>query len=132
MYGYTEYQEQPVAILSDGDIIASAAQPADSKSTLNGNESYTYNYDAEGNATRVDFTYNSLGYTMYDSSYSPGVWNDPMVLPASIERAEDAPEASAFRMKSGQACGREEQAMKRFNEIKTADYSRLTKSDIRF
>ena len=69
---------------------------------------------------------------MYDSELTPGVWNNPMELPASIEKAEDAPEATAFRIKSAQTCGRQEQAMKRFNEIKTADYGRLTKSDIRF
>ena len=132
IYGYTTHQEQTVAILADGDIIAIAAQPADSKSTLNGNQSYTYNYDEAGNETRVDFTYHSFGYTMYDSKFTPGVWNNPMELPASIEKAEDAPEATAFRIKSAQTCGRQEQAMKRFNEIKTADYGRLTKSDIRF
>ena len=128
MYGYTEYQDQIVAILSDGDKIASAAQPSGSQTTMNGLESYTYNYDASGNATRVDFTYKYLGYVMYDDeTFTPGSWNLPMELPASLVKAENAPKAAAFNAKKARAAKKEARARKSYNSIKKADYSRFTK-----
>jgi hypothetical protein len=128
MFGYTEYEGNTVSILTQEDKIASAAQPADSKSTLNGLASTTYNMDASGNATEVNFTYNSLGYVMYDSkTYAPTPWNVPVTLPATLEKVAASP---AMMTRSAGKSARTESAVNSYKKIKSADYSRLVKADI--
>lgn len=128
LYGYTDYQEQLVTILSDEDKIASAAQAVDGKSTLNGLDSVTYNYDSEGNETEVKFTYNSFGYVMYDDkTFTPQPWNIPMDLPATLVKVEDTPKAASFNAKKARASKKEALARKSYTSIKNADYRRFTK-----
>ena len=128
LYGYTDYQEQLVTILSDEDKIASAAQAVDGKATLNGLDSVTYNYDSEGNETEIEFTYNSFGYVMYDDkTFTPQPWNIPMDLPATLVKVEDTPKAASFNAKKARASKKEALARKSYTSIKNADYSRFTK-----
>ena len=128
LYGYTDYQEQLVTILSDEDKIASAAQAVDGKATLNGLNSVTYNYDSEGNETEIEFTYNSFGYVMYDDkTFTPQPRNIPMDLPATLVKVEDTPKAASFNAKKARASKKEALARKSYNSIRKADYSRFTK-----
>ena len=127
MFGYTLYEGKTTSILLEDEKIAEAAKPVDSKTTLVGLPSTTYNIDSAGNITEVDFTYSSLGYVMYDDkTYTAQPWNLPVDLPATIERAAAQP-ASAM-VKAGDSL-KKESAAKSFNSIKKADYSKLVKAD---
>ena len=129
MYGYTEYQGQKTSILLDNELIAEAAKPVDSKSTLVGLPSTTYNMDSAGNITEVDFTYSSLGYVMYDDkTYTPQPWNLPLELPATLEKSAAQP--ASVMAESARNSFRKESAVKSFNSIKKADYSKLVKADL--
>ena len=128
MFGYTDYEGSTVSILMQDDKIALAAQPADNKSTLNGLSSVTYNVDAAGNVKEVNFTYNSLGYVMYDDkTYTPSPWNEPIKLPATLEKATAQP-ASAMASPARDSY-RRDSALKSYNSIRKADYSKLEKAD---
>ena len=126
MFGYTLYEGQTTSILLENEVIAEAAKPVDSKTTLVGLPSTTYNMDSAGNITEVNFTYSSLGYVMYDDkTYNTQPWNVPVELPATIEKAAAQPTAA----KVNAAAQKKESAAKSFNNIKKADYSKLVKAD---
>lgn len=128
LYGFTEYQGQTTSILLDNELVAEAAKPVNSKSTLAGLPSTTYNVDSAGNITEVDFTYSSLGYVMYDDkTYTPQPWNLPLELPATLEKSAAQP-ASAMANPARDSF-KKESAIKSFNSIKKADYSKLMKAD---
>ena len=128
MFGYTLYEGNTTSILLEDEIIAEAAKPVGSKTTLVGLPSTTYNIDSAGNITEVNFTYSSLGYTMYDDkTYTAQPWNLPVDLPATIERAAAQP-ASAM-VKATDLKNKKESAAKSFHNIKKSDYSKLVKAD---
>ena len=127
MYGYTDYQGQKTSILLEDEKIAEAAKPVDSKTTLVGLPSTTYNVDSAGNITEVNFTYNSLGYLMYDEkTYTTQPWNLPVDLPAALEKTA---QPSAAKVKTAGETYRKAFAIKSFNDIKKADHSKLIKAD---
>ena len=127
MFGYTLYDGKTTSILLEDEVIAEAAKPVDSKTTLVGLPSTTYNMDSAGNINEVNFTYSSLGYVMYDDkTYTTQPWNVPVELPATIERAAAQPTAAKVKAADSQ---KRENAAKSFNSIKKADYSKLVKAD---
>jgi hypothetical protein len=128
MYGFTEYQGQKTSILLDNELIAEAAKPVDSKSTLIGLPSTTYNVDSAGNVNEVNFTYSSLGYVMYDDkTYTPQPWNLPLELPATLQKSSAQP--ASVMVNPARDSHRKESAIKSYNSIKKADYSKLAKAD---
>ena len=129
MFGYTMHEGKRTAILLEDEIVAEAVKPIDGKTSLVGLPSTTYNIDASGNTTEVDFTYNALSYVMYDDkSYSAQPWNVPVELPAELEKTASQPASSMA--KNARESYRKESAIKSFNSIKNADYSKLIKADI--
>lgn len=129
MYGFTIYDEKTTSILLDDEKIAEADKPVDAKTTLVGLPSTTYNIDASGNITEVDFTYSSLGYVMYDEkTYTAQPWNIRLELPASLEKAAAQPAANMIQTAGDSH--KKESAIKSFNKIKKADYSKLVKADL--
>ena len=131
MFGYTKHEGETVSILTPEDNVASAAVAVDTLTTLNGLESVTYKYGADGSMVEeVKFTYSSLGYVQYDEqTYTPMPWNLPIELPAIMVKNEDVATASMNNNTTSLKAIRQANAIKSYTSIQKADYSRLVKAD---
>lgn len=124
MFGYTELEGEIGAILTPEDKIASAALPVGADATLNGLKSVTYKYGQDGSVEELNFTYNSLGYVMYDDeTYNPVPWNMPLDLPVTLTKTSDTPEIpeqSAAVLAEKQ----EQRAKESFKSVKRQSYNK--------
>lgn len=125
LFGYTTHDNERVSILTPEDNIASAAQPVDSQTILNGLSSVTYKYgETENDVEKVNFTYGYLGYISYDTkNYNVIPYNIPVELPATMVKNAVDPVVNTIR--KGDSSMRKEMAAKSFRNIKANDYKKL-------